>query len=107
MSIDKTPERRQLVSLAQEMLQGTLSFFEGASQILAVRSKLQGISERDPDFDVFVAICSETDHLPLKEQQQLWAPEEIERLGPEYLAVEEWARLFGLQACKNLIERFG
>jgi hypothetical protein len=88
------------------MLDGDLLFLEGAAQMLAIRSQLSGIADRDPDFDVFVVIRSETDHLPLEEQRSLWLPEALARLEPEFKQSEEWARSFAPQACRNLVERF-
>lgn len=97
---------RDLVTIAQAMLDDKLLFLEGAEQVIAIRGQLSGIADRDPDFDVFVAIRSETDHLPLEKQRPLWLPEALARLEPEFKQVEEWARSFALQACRNLIERF-
>src|ERR1700749_1305835 len=86
--------RRRLVSLAQAILGGSLSFLEGAIQVLAVKSQLRRVADRDQDFDVFLLIQSETDHLPLEEQRPLWAPEALERLKSEFNESEEWARSF-------------
>jgi hypothetical protein len=99
-------ERSRLVSLAQAMLDGQLSFFEGAVQMLAIKNRLDGIADRDPDFDAFVAIQSETDHLPLQAQWSLWAPTALAKLEPEFRRTEEWAKSFAPQACRNLIARF-
>lgn len=100
-------ERSQLVSLAQAMLDGGLSFLEGAVQVLAIKSRLSGIADRDPDFDAFAAIQSETDHLPLEAQRPLWSPSALAELEPEFRRTEEWAKSFAPLACKNLITRFG
>jgi hypothetical protein len=56
--------RQHLVLLAKAMLRGDLSFFEGAPQILRLKGEVGGVSDRDPDFDAFMVIVSETDHLP-------------------------------------------
>lgn len=98
--------RRSLVSLAQAMLDGNLSFFEGAAQVLALKNQIGGIEDTDPDFNAFVAIASETDHLPLKKVHSLWSPEALKRLEPEFSQTEEWASSFAPFACKNLIARF-
>ncbi|PJO24578.1 DUF2489 domain-containing protein [Burkholderia glumae] len=107
MNEGETLERSRLVSLAQAMLDGKLSFFEGAVQVLAIKSRLSGIADRDPDFDAFVAIQSETDHLPREAQRSLWSPAALAELGPEFRRTEEWAKFFAPQACRNLIARFG
>jgi hypothetical protein len=98
--------RRSLVTVAQAMLDGELLYLEGAAQVLSIRNQLSGIADRDPDFDVFVVIRSETDHLPLEEQRYLWRPEVLARLEPEFKQSEEWAKSFAPHACQNLIERF-
>ncbi|MEM5344267.1 DUF2489 domain-containing protein [Paraburkholderia azotifigens] len=99
-------ERRRLVELAHAMLDGKVSFLEGAVQVHTIKNRLIGIAERDADFGVFLVIMSETDHLPLEAQRHLWAPEALARLDPELKRTEEWARSFALQACRNLIARF-
>jgi hypothetical protein len=99
-------ERRRLVEVAHAMLDGKLSFLEGAVQVHAIKNRLIGIAERDPDFGAFLLIMSETDHLPLEAQRPLWAPEALARLEPEFKRTETWAMSFAPQACRNLIARF-
>ncbi|WP_244127376.1 DUF2489 domain-containing protein [Burkholderia gladioli] len=106
MNERKMTERRTLVELAHAMLDGRVSFLEGAVQVHAIKNRLIGIADRDSDFDVFLVIMSETDHLPLEAQRPLWAPEALARLEPEFKRTEEWARSFALEACRNLIARF-
>jgi hypothetical protein len=98
--------RDRLLSLAQAMLNGDVSFFDGAAQVLAIKSQLSGIADRDSDFDAFVAIQSETDHLPLEAQRSLWSSSALAALEPEFQRTEEWARSFAPGACRNLIARF-
>ena len=107
MNETETVEHSRLVSVAQAMLDGELSFFEGAVQVLAIKSRLSGIADRDPDFDAFVVIQSETDHLPLEAQRSLWSPAALAALEPEFQRIEEWAKPFASPACRNLIARFG
>jgi hypothetical protein len=98
--------RRQVVALATEMLAGRLNYFEGASRIWALQSQVGGLGDRDPDFDAFALINSETDHLPLEKQKSLWSLSAIERLTPEFKRTEEWAAEFAPDACRNIISRF-
>jgi len=99
-------EREKLVALAQSMLDGKLSFFEGALLVTSIRNQLSGIVDRDPDFDAFVVIKSETDHLPTVAQRSLWSPIALVDIESEIREVEVWAKSFAPQACKNLIARF-
>jgi hypothetical protein len=96
----------ELVALAEGMLGGSLSFFEGSARVVGLWASLGKIEERDKDFDAFAVIASETDHLPLAAAKQLWAAESLERLAPEYERTEQWALGFAPQACKNLVARF-
>lgn len=96
----------KVTKLAKAMLDGDLSFLEGAAQISILRAKIKGITADDSDFNTFIGIASESDHLPLKEQRMLWNREVLKQLVPEFTRLEEWASSFAPQACKNLIARF-
>jgi len=98
--------RQSLVELADAMLEGRLSFFEGAVQVLLLKSAVGGVADRDPDFDAFLVIKSETDHLPLKAQQHLWNAQSLSELQSEFELTERWAKDFAPAACRGLIDRF-
>ncbi|MBB5457195.1 DUF2489 domain-containing protein [Paraburkholderia sp. Cpub6] len=106
MNESETFERRRLVAVAQAMLDGNLSVLEGAAQLLALKNQLDGIADRDPDFDVFVVIRSETDHLPFEAQRSQWLSEALAHLESEFKSSQEWASSFAPQACIDLIARF-
>jgi len=71
--------REKLVTLAERMLTGELSFFEGAAQMVEIKKSIEAIPDRDPDFDAFTLIGSETDHLPLQSQREAWSAEALAR----------------------------
>lgn len=97
--------RASVVLLCRQMLAGELSFFEGAIQVCSLRFKI-GASDTDADIMAFVAIESETDHLPRSHVQPLCSASMLQRLQPEFEKTEKWAMEFAAQACRNLIERF-
>lgn len=99
--------RESLVGLAAAMLDGRVSFFEGAVEVLRLKQAVGGTADRDPDFDAFVVIESEIDHLPLKAQHQLWNAKALAELQPELEHTERWAASFAPAACRGLIDRFG
>lgn len=99
--------RENLVSLVKSMLNGSITYFEGASKVLELKNKIGGISDQDKDFDTFLIIQSETDHLPLEKQKHLWSREALVKLQPEFIKTECWAETFAQKACKNLVDRFG
>ena len=74
--------------------------------MVGLRHQIGGISDRDPDFDILTVIASETDHLPLKKIQHLWADDAVKALVPEFQSAEEWASEVGQEACLNLLSRF-
>jgi len=91
--------RSLLVASAREMLSGELSYHEGAVTVLRLRSRVGGVHDFDEDFNAFVVISSETDHLPLKAQRPFWDRTALERMGPEYESAEGWAKSFAPSAC--------
>ena len=99
--------RKRLVEVVQAMLSGKTSFFEGARVVFELRNQLSGVLDFDPDFNAFVLIYSETDHLPYEAQRHLWSPDALAKLKPEYEETELWAASFAPEACENLLKRFG
>ena len=99
--------RNQLVQIAQAMLENQISFFEGAKVVFELRSQIGGVLESDPDFNAFVAIYSETDHLPYEAQRHLWSLDALAKLESEYEKTELWAASFAPEVCQNLLNRFG
>lgn len=98
--------RKSLVVIARSMMSGELPFVEGAVQVLRLESQVGGVGDHDQDFSAFVVIESETDHLPLKAQRHLWAPEALARFEPELEKAQQWAESFAPEACANLVARF-
>jgi hypothetical protein len=99
--------RKKLVSTAERMIAGELSFLEGAYILCGLEHKVGGVKFPDADFGVFTGIVSESDHLPFEAQRPLWNPEALARMEPEIKEKEAHARSIAMQACKNLIARFG
>ena len=99
--------RRELISLAQAMLDGELSYLEGTAKILRVLKMLSDIEEPDRDMDVFILISSETDHLPFENDRHLWSKEALNKLEPVLKRTEDWAKSVARDACKNLVQRYG
>lgn len=106
MKIESKAEeaRLEIAATARRMLDGNLSFIEGARQIVALRDAA-GLHYFDPDIVRFVAIDSETDTLPFGDVRKLWAPAALEKLQPKMDRSEQWARKTGAPHCQNLIQR--
>lgn len=98
--------RRQVVSAAQAMLDGQLSFLIGSRRLAALRHETDTAAD-DADFLIFVAIDSETDALPLGAVREHWDPGALAGLEPEIEEAENWASIVAADACRSLIARFG
>jgi hypothetical protein len=106
MSADPQPDptMRRIVEIARAMLAGQLSFIEGSREISEVAP---ADLRDDPDIVVFVLIDSETDTLPLGDQQKLWQPAALESLKPRIKQSEQWAKDVAAPHCRSLIARLG
>ena len=107
MNAHEIAVRKRLVDVVQAMLSNKTSFFEGARVVFELRNQINGLPEFDPDFNAFVLIYSETDHLPYEAQRHLWNPGALAKLEAEYEKTALWAASFAPEACENLLRRFG
>lgn len=98
--------RQKIVSTAQAMLDGQLSFLIGSRRLAALRHETDMAAD-DADFTVFVAIDSETDALPLGAVREHWDQDALARLEHEIEEAEHWASTAGADACRSLIAKFG
>jgi hypothetical protein len=98
--------RQQIISTAQAMLDGKLSFLLGSRRLAALRHETDA-TPYDEGFLVFVAIDSQTDALPLGAVHEHWDQSALARLEPEIKEAEQWAATVGANACRSLIARFG
>jgi hypothetical protein len=106
LSPDEIDARRQLVALAEAMLIGEVSYFDGAPKVCALQCRVGGVQSGDPDFEAFDVISSETDHLPIPTIGHLWSASALQRVQPEMVHTEAWAKDFAPKACVSLIARF-
>jgi hypothetical protein len=97
---------RQVASLAAAIVAGRAPLV-GSTQRMAKLLYQLGLREVDPAVRAFAAIRSETVHLPLGPERQYWEPAALARKDEEIAEKEAWARGFGLEACRQLVERFG
>jgi hypothetical protein len=88
------------------MLSGELGVIEGSRRLCQLRSGVSSL-DQDPDFILFVGIESDTDHLPVGEVRELWAPDALSRLAPQIQAAEDHWRQSAFIAAQRLLDRFG
>ena len=103
-SPSRTPEQR-VVEAASAILRGELGVIEGSRLLRSLQFEVSSL-DLDPDFIPFIGIDSETDHLPIGEVRQLWAPDALVRLAPEIKAAEDKWRQRAFTAAQRLLDRF-
>ena len=96
---------RDVVSLARNILGGELGVVAGARRLCWMYREV-GVEVNDPDFVFFVAVNSETDHLPLGEVRKLWNPEALRVKDAELAAYEARKRDEAFEICRRLILRY-
>ncbi len=92
--------------LARDMLSGKLSYIEGAPPIWRLASSAR-LDDNDPDLRTIVAIDSETDDFPIGAVRELWDPQALQKMQPDFDRAEKWAQEVGREACESLARRFG
>ena len=97
----KQRDRARLV--ARQVLSGEVSAVQGAR--LIVRLGGLELPENDEDLQALRLVESETDHLPVGDERQHWAPAALAEKVDELARVEKWAREVALTAFKNFAER--
>jgi hypothetical protein len=95
---------RRLIARANELIEGRIGVLEAARKITLYRFRLR--AEKDTDFITFVAIDSETDHLPIGIVRQHWVGEALEKKDLEIEKTETHFRDRALKAARNLIEKY-
>ena len=98
--------RRKIGEIAREILNGQLSYIEGARALWRLGPQAR-LPARDPDLTIFVGIDSETDAFPIGEVRDLWDRDALKRLQPDLDLAEKWASEYGERACRSLVDRFG
>jgi hypothetical protein len=98
--------RDKALEVARSILQGKLGIIEGARLLSMLAHDLVPDWAVDPDFVVFVALDSETDHLPVGAERQLWEATALVERDAIVSRIEADARREVGTACRNILRRF-
>jgi hypothetical protein len=100
-------QRAHVATICEDMLTGATSIILGSRQVTRLRFEV-GLrdAERDPDFETFVAIDSETDQLPVDKERANWADYALARKVEEIRRAELLYKEVAFSACRSLIARF-
>jgi hypothetical protein len=97
--------RGKVVAVCEAILKEEIGVIAGSRRLKGLGYELCG--DRDEDFIAFVAIDSETDHLPVDWERRNWSAEALERKDKENAMAEAFYKEMAVEACRKLIERFG
>ena len=98
-------KRSEGANTARLVRDGKLNVVEGAWRLSALRNDVSR-KDFDDDFMLFVAIASETDHLPVGEVRKQYSPDALRKADKEIEEVEKFYREQVVTACEKLIARF-
>jgi hypothetical protein len=99
--------QREVVGIALRVTDGDLGIIAGCRKLSGLGFYVVEDWRVDPDFVVFGAVYSETDHLPLEDERSLWDPSAFEAKQAEVALFEEMFREKVCAACRSVITRFG
>lgn len=96
--------RGKIVTVCELLLKEKIGVIAGSRELVSLSSKF--FDKHDEDFLPFVAIDSETDHLPVDWERGNWSEEALKRKDVEISEYEAAAKQDVFTACRNLISRF-
>ena len=96
--------RGKIVAICEAILKEESGIIAGSRKLSRLGIELCG--DHDDDFMTFVAIDSETDHLPVDWERRNWSIEALERKDKGIMEAEAHYKDAAFAACKILIERF-
>ena len=103
----KSLVKRKIVDVAQLMLNGEMDLFEGSRNLTWQHNELVGLGEEhDPDFNVFLCVCSDEDQFVFGRERELWdagALAEVDRKQKEF---EEFYSKDDEASCSTLIAKY-
>ena len=91
------------MAICESVLAEEIGVIAGSRRLKRLGWQLYGA--HDPDFITFVAVDSETDHLPVDSERANWSAEALARKDKEIAQAEKLYQEVVFLACRKLIER--
>lgn len=88
--------------IAQEVLDGRTTVLERVRQLISLEHSDAFTELEDRRF--IIGVHSETDHLPIGEVRQLWAPDALKHKDVEIARAEELYRADFLETCRRIVK---
>lgn len=98
--------RKDVVEVASALISGQIHFLEGVRALTSLCHEVTGL-DFDEDFSIFVAIDSETDHLPSEKVRHRFSEAWLEKADKEVCEIKESYNTQVVEACQKLVARFG
>ena len=102
--------RGKIVAVCEAILNEEIGVIAGSRILNRLEFELIDYSvgkfDRDEDFIPFVAIDSDTDHLPVDRERVNWSAEALAQKDKEIAESEAFHKDSAFAACRNLITRF-
>jgi len=95
---------RSVSTACSDYLAGTLGLIEASRQLTSCAHRLR--EDRNPEFTFFIAVESETDHLPVGEFRKEWAADSLQTKDEEINSIEVFYRLDAVDSATSLLKRF-
>jgi hypothetical protein len=96
--------RGKIVAICEAILNEEIGIIAGSRRLKSLGYELCG--DHDEDFLTFVAMDSETDHLPVDSERRNWSVEALERKDKEITEAEAFYKDNAFAACRELMKRF-
>jgi hypothetical protein len=91
--------RGKIAAICESILRGEIGVIAGSRRITSLGFEL--FDNHDEDFIPFVAIDSETDHLPVDGERKNWSNDSLKRKDKEIAEFESISKEEAFKACKN------
>ena len=96
--------RKKLVKVSQNILNGQIELIEGCREIVNLRGVLN--AEDDDIFDPILVIDSETDHFPRGEVRSYYNKEKLKEIDESSRVYLEKAKPDIIEACNQIVKKF-
>lgn len=102
--------RGKIVAICEAILNEEMGVIAGSRILCGLEHEFHqrevGWFQNDDDFIAFIAINSQTDHLPVDCERKNWSDEALKRKDEEIAKAEALHQEDAFEACRKLIERF-
>jgi len=93
-----------VAQICKSYLSGNFSLIETSRELVSYAHRLREIN--DPDFIFFIAVDSETDHLPVGKWREGWAADSLEKKDKEVKEIEAFYRFDAITAAQSILSKF-